>query len=59
MIKYKAYLNRKLSVIMRDKVSVQIHNNSMHVKVGQSQSSNQSQMSSPTNAQFILYELIL
>ena len=49
MIGYKAYLCRKLSAIMGDKVSAQILNNRMHVKVGQSQSSNQSQMSGPTN----------
>ena len=31
----------------------------MHVKAGQSQSNNRSQMLGPTNAQFILYELII
>ena len=59
MIRYKAYLNCKLNAIIRDKISVQIQINSMHVKVGQSQSNNRSQMSGLTNAQFILYELII
>ena len=57
MIGYE-YLSRKLSAIMRDNVSEQTQNNLMHVRVGQSQSSNQSQISGPIDAQFILYELI-
>ena len=45
MIGHEGYLSRKLSATMRDKVNAQIQNNRMHIRVRQSQSNNQSQMS--------------